>query len=234
VDNGGTRHPPRISKERVLVTLCLKSRAPQFYPDPGYPAGESNLASLSRRMERGPHAARRRQRRLAIITAYIEALGQQGSRTGVLIARRPAEAAGHRVASRWAGNRPSTGALSCHTRQASCRLCHGARIMSFVAQAVLGHGATLPSAGMEGLRTRACHGDEPHTGHTAPAFALDPALISCTRRPSRCATQSATRERARSNATVAPAATPCPRLLRRPQRGAARLSLMLDRRRRMG
>ena len=33
VDDGGTRHPPRISKERVLVTLCLKSRAPQFYPD---------------------------------------------------------------------------------------------------------------------------------------------------------------------------------------------------------
>jgi len=33
VDNGGTRHPPRLSKERVLVTLCLKSRAPQFYPD---------------------------------------------------------------------------------------------------------------------------------------------------------------------------------------------------------
>ena len=32
VDDGGTRHPPRISKERVLVTLCLKSRAPQFYP----------------------------------------------------------------------------------------------------------------------------------------------------------------------------------------------------------
>src|SRR5499427_10035443 len=38
--------------------------------------------------ERGPRAARRRQRRLATITAYIEALGQQGSRTGVLLARR--------------------------------------------------------------------------------------------------------------------------------------------------
>src|SRR6266568_3256775 len=100
--------------------------------------------------------------------------------------------------------------------------------MSFVAQAVLEQRATLPSAGKEGLRTRACHGDEPHTGHTAPAFALDPALISCTRRPSRCATQSAARERARSNATVAPTATPCPRLLRHPQRGAARLSLILD------
>ena len=35
VDDGGTRHPPRISKERVMVTLCLKLRAPQFYPDPG-------------------------------------------------------------------------------------------------------------------------------------------------------------------------------------------------------
>jgi hypothetical protein len=33
VDHGGTRHPPRLSKERVLGTLCLKSRAPQFYPD---------------------------------------------------------------------------------------------------------------------------------------------------------------------------------------------------------
>jgi hypothetical protein len=33
VDNGGTRHPPRLSKERGLVTRCLKSRAPQFYPD---------------------------------------------------------------------------------------------------------------------------------------------------------------------------------------------------------
>ena len=34
VDDGRTRHPPRLSKERVLVTLCLKSHAPQFYPDP--------------------------------------------------------------------------------------------------------------------------------------------------------------------------------------------------------
>jgi hypothetical protein len=33
VNDGGTRHPPRILKERVLVTLCLKSRAPQFYPN---------------------------------------------------------------------------------------------------------------------------------------------------------------------------------------------------------
>jgi hypothetical protein len=39
VDYGGTRNPPRRSKERVMVTLCLKLRAPQFYPDPGYPAG---------------------------------------------------------------------------------------------------------------------------------------------------------------------------------------------------
>src|SRR5512145_2899641 len=35
VDHGGIRRPPRVSKERVLVTLRLKSRAPQFYPDPG-------------------------------------------------------------------------------------------------------------------------------------------------------------------------------------------------------
>jgi ubiquinone/menaquinone biosynthesis C-methylase UbiE len=42
-------------------------------------------------VERGTHAARlRRQRRLAMLTAYIEALGQQGSRTGLLIARRTA------------------------------------------------------------------------------------------------------------------------------------------------
>jgi hypothetical protein len=33
VDHGGTRHPPRVSKERVLETLRLKLRAPQFYPD---------------------------------------------------------------------------------------------------------------------------------------------------------------------------------------------------------
>src|SRR5262249_18501663 len=33
VDQGGTRHPPRISKERVLETLHLKLCAPQIYPD---------------------------------------------------------------------------------------------------------------------------------------------------------------------------------------------------------
>src|SRR5262249_42586568 len=33
VDHGGIRHPPRVSKERVLETLRLKLRAPQFYPD---------------------------------------------------------------------------------------------------------------------------------------------------------------------------------------------------------
>ena len=38
VDHGGIRNPPRLSKERVMVTLCRKSRAPQLYPDPGYPA----------------------------------------------------------------------------------------------------------------------------------------------------------------------------------------------------
>jgi ubiquinone/menaquinone biosynthesis C-methylase UbiE len=42
-------------------------------------------------MERGTRAARQhRQRRLAMLTAYLEALGQQGSRTGLLIARRMA------------------------------------------------------------------------------------------------------------------------------------------------
>src|SRR5262249_4680889 len=33
VDHGGTRHPPRVSKERVLETLRLKLCAPQIYPD---------------------------------------------------------------------------------------------------------------------------------------------------------------------------------------------------------
>jgi SAM-dependent methyltransferase len=46
---------------------------------------------LSQGVERGTRAAQhRRQRRLAMLTAYIEALGTQGSRTGILIARRPA------------------------------------------------------------------------------------------------------------------------------------------------
>ena len=33
VDHGGTRNPPRLSKERVLETLRLQSCAPQIYPD---------------------------------------------------------------------------------------------------------------------------------------------------------------------------------------------------------
>jgi hypothetical protein len=33
VDHGGTRHPPRVSKERELVTLHLPLCAPQIYPD---------------------------------------------------------------------------------------------------------------------------------------------------------------------------------------------------------
>jgi hypothetical protein len=33
VDHGGTRHPPRLSKERVLETLRLQLCAPQIYPD---------------------------------------------------------------------------------------------------------------------------------------------------------------------------------------------------------
>ena len=45
-------------------------------------------------VERGTRVARlRRQRRLAMLTAYIEATGPAGSRTGLLIARRTVEAA---------------------------------------------------------------------------------------------------------------------------------------------
>jgi ubiquinone/menaquinone biosynthesis C-methylase UbiE len=50
---------------------------------------QGRIVELLQRVERGTHAARsRRQRLLAVFTAYIEALGQQGSRTGLLIARR--------------------------------------------------------------------------------------------------------------------------------------------------
>src|SRR5262249_2901983 len=52
---------------------------------------EGRRERLLQEVERGTRAAqRRRQRRLATTTAYIEALGQQGSRTGVFIARRTA------------------------------------------------------------------------------------------------------------------------------------------------
>jgi hypothetical protein len=37
VDHGGTRPPPRVSKERVLETLRLKLCAPQIYPDRAKP-----------------------------------------------------------------------------------------------------------------------------------------------------------------------------------------------------
>ena len=48
-------------------------------------------AELLQRVERGTRAASSRRRRLlAVFTAYIKALGQQGSRTGLLIARRMA------------------------------------------------------------------------------------------------------------------------------------------------
>src|SRR6266699_5695343 len=52
VDHGGIRHPPRLSKERVLETLCLKLCAPQFYPDlplsqPCVEGGLSRADSLS-------------------------------------------------------------------------------------------------------------------------------------------------------------------------------------------
>jgi SAM-dependent methyltransferase len=50
---------------------------------------QGRRAELLPGVERGtPAARRRRQRRLAMLTAYLEALGQQGSRTGLLIARR--------------------------------------------------------------------------------------------------------------------------------------------------
>ena len=52
---------------------------------------QGRRAGLLQGAERGTRAAQRRhQRRLVMITAYIEALGQQGSRTGILIARRTA------------------------------------------------------------------------------------------------------------------------------------------------
>ena len=78
------------------------------------------------------------------------------------------------------------------------------------------------------------HRDEPHNGHKAPAFAFDPRLDLVRAPPQpvldpvRC--QGAGQEKRHG----APTATPCPRLLRRPQCGAARLSLVLDRRHRMG
>ena len=52
---------------------------------------QGRRAELLQGVERGTRAARsRRQRRLAMLTAYMEALGEQGSRTGLLIARRMA------------------------------------------------------------------------------------------------------------------------------------------------
>lgn len=50
---------------------------------------QERRAELLPGVERGTRTARqRRQRRLAMLTAYIKVLGQQGSRTGLLIARR--------------------------------------------------------------------------------------------------------------------------------------------------
>src|SRR5215510_12864164 len=52
---------------------------------------QGRRADLVQGVERGTREAqRRRQRRLAMLTAYLEALGTQGSRTGILIARRTA------------------------------------------------------------------------------------------------------------------------------------------------
>jgi hypothetical protein len=52
---------------------------------------QGRRAELVQGVEHGTRAAQhRRQRRLAMLTAYMEALGTQGSRTGLLIARRTA------------------------------------------------------------------------------------------------------------------------------------------------
>jgi len=42
VDQGGIRHPPRVSKERVLETLHLQLCAPQIYPDRNASPGQIN------------------------------------------------------------------------------------------------------------------------------------------------------------------------------------------------
>ena len=52
---------------------------------------QGRRVELLQGVERGTRTARRRrQRRLAMLTAYLEALGEQESRTGLLIARRMA------------------------------------------------------------------------------------------------------------------------------------------------
>src|SRR6266700_5016578 len=43
VDHGGIKHPPRVSKERVLESLRLKLCAPQFYPDRSNPSTGSGI-----------------------------------------------------------------------------------------------------------------------------------------------------------------------------------------------
>jgi hypothetical protein len=50
VDHGGIRHPPRVSKERVLETLRLKLCAPQFYP------AFSRIDNLLTKLLISPHA----------------------------------------------------------------------------------------------------------------------------------------------------------------------------------
>jgi hypothetical protein len=52
---------------------------------------QGRRAALVQGVARGTRVAqRRRQRRLAMLTAYIAALGEQGSRTGLCIAQRTA------------------------------------------------------------------------------------------------------------------------------------------------
>ena len=61
VDQGGTRPPPRLSKERVLETLHLQLCAPQIYPDPPQKAatisskGDRLMALPIRQGERDIH-----------------------------------------------------------------------------------------------------------------------------------------------------------------------------------
>ena len=49
VGDGGMRHPPRLSKERVLETLRLRSYAPHFYPTATAYSVRSCLAPAARR-----------------------------------------------------------------------------------------------------------------------------------------------------------------------------------------
>jgi transposase len=68
VDHGGTRHPPRVSKERVLETLHLQLCAPQIYPDHRYTNGMTegfnNKIKLIQRRAFGLRNEHNRKRRI--------------------------------------------------------------------------------------------------------------------------------------------------------------------------